>query len=110
MFERFLLSFREKEGKWVLFWSTFCNASPANGILTFFEDREVKIIVDKFTRCAPTCVSHCLRRLQGLPVDLAVWAMALDQFNSKRRRSGRPHRITIRADPTSSAHIRSRSL
>ncbi len=88
MFERFLLSFKGKEGKWVLFWPTFYSASPANGILTFFEDREVKIIVDKFTRCAPTCISHCLRRLQGLPVDLAAVAMALDQCNSKRRRFG----------------------
>ena len=51
MFERFLLSFRGTEGKRV-FWSMFCNTSPANGILPclpFFENREVKIIVDKFT-------------------------------------------------------------
>jgi hypothetical protein len=52
MFERFLLSFRGTEGKRALFWSTLGNPSAVNGILTSFEDREVKIIVDKFTRCA----------------------------------------------------------
>jgi hypothetical protein len=47
--------------------SVLVDLLPANAILTFFEEREVNIIVDKFTRCASTCVSHCLRRLYRGP-------------------------------------------